>query len=53
MSDKVIEEFAEKVKKIICEHTYPYFDKDKKPVSIWNADGYKEIDKLIRELQSR
>lgn len=48
--NKAIEEFAEKVKNSICEHTYPYFDKDGKPVSIWNADGYREIDKIMCEI---
>lgn len=48
--DKAIEEFAEKVKDLIVEHTYPYFDKEGKSVSIWNADGYKQIDNLVKEI---
>ena len=44
-------EFAEKVSKLICNNTYPDFDKDGKAVNIWNAkDGYKQIDNLLKEM---
>ena len=29
---------------LIVENTYPGFDKNGKPVSIWNADGYKKME---------
>ena len=46
-------EFAEKVSKLICDNTYPDFDKDGKAVNIWNAkDGYKQIDNLLKETES-
>lgn len=46
-------EFAEKVSKLICDNTYPDFDKDGKAVNIWNAkDGYKQIDNLLKEMES-
>lgn len=45
-------EFAEKVSKLICNNTYPDFDKDGKAVNIWNAkDGYKQIDNLLKEME--
>lgn len=34
-----------RTKETICKNTYPYFDKDGKPVSIWNTDGFEEMDK--------
>ena len=44
-------EFAEKVSKLICDNTYPDFDKDGKAVNIWNAkEGYKQIDNLLKEM---
>lgn len=33
---------------LIVENTYPGFDKNGKPVSIWNADGYKKIENLLK-----
>lgn len=48
--NKEIEKFAEKVKNLIVNYTYPYFDKEGKPVSIWCADGYKCIDNLLKEI---
>ena len=29
----VVKEFAEKLKQAICDNTYPYFDKNGKPVA--------------------
>lgn len=44
-------ECIEKVSKLICDNTYPDFDKDGKAVNIWNAkDGYKQIDNLLKEM---
>lgn len=50
LKSEAIKEFAEFVKNAICENTYPSFDKDGKPVSVWNADGYKVIDDLVKEM---
>lgn len=39
--------FAERVKQTICENTHPDFNKEGKPVNVWNAkDGYRAIDNL-------
>lgn len=42
--EKIIE-MLKGTKETICKNTYPYFDKDGKPVSIWNTDGFEEMDK--------
>ena len=43
------EALIEKVNSIICENTYPDFDKDGKPVNIWKAEtGYAVIDNLLK-----
>lgn len=47
--DEVLKEFAKKIKQTICDNTYPYFDKDGKPCSIWNTDGFDKIDELLKE----
>ena len=45
------EKCIEKVEKIICDNTYPDFDKDGKAVNIWKAkEGYNAIDNLLKEL---
>ena len=44
-------EFAEKVKQAIVDNTYPYFDKNGKPVNIWNTDGFDRIDELLKEYE--
>ena len=45
------EKFAERLKKAICDNTYPYFDKDGKAVNIWKAiEGYDKIDEICKEL---
>ena len=45
------EKFAEKVSQAIVDNTYPYFDKDGKPVNIWKAVlGYDKIDEICKEL---
>ena len=48
---KSVKEFAEKLKQAICDNTYPYFDKNGKPVNIWNTDGYDRIDELLKEYE--
>lgn len=45
---EAVKEFAEKLKQAICDNTYPYFDKNGKPVNIWNTDGFDKIDELLR-----
>lgn len=45
----VVKDFAEKLKQAICDNTYPDFDKDGKPVIIWNTDGFDKIDELLKE----
>lgn len=40
----------EKIPQTICDHTYPDFDKDGKPVNVWKAnEGYDAIDALFAE----
>lgn len=48
---KAIKGFAEKLKQSICDNTYPYFDKNGKPVNIWNTDGFDKIDELLKEYE--
>lgn len=42
------QEIIANISKLIIDNTYPSFDKDGKPVSIWNADGYKQIEELLK-----
>ena len=44
-----VKEFVEKLEQAICDNTYPYFDKDGKPVNIWNTDGFDKIDELLKQ----
>ena len=46
-----VKEFAEKLKQAICDNTYPYFDKNGKPVNIWNTDGFDKINELLKEYE--
>lgn len=48
---EAVNEFAEKLKQAICDNTYPYFDKNGKPVNIWNTDGFDKIDELLKEYE--
>lgn len=41
--------FTERLKQSICDNTYPYFDKDGKPVVIWNTYGFDKIDELLEQ----
>ena len=41
----------ERLKQAICDNTYPDFDKNGKPVNIWNATtGYDAIDQVTKEM---
>ena len=46
--NQAVKEFVEKVKQAIVDNTYPYFDKNGKPVNIWNTDGFDKIDELLK-----
>ena len=46
---QAVKEFAEKVEQAIVDNTYPYFDKNGKPVNIWNTEGFDKIDELLKE----
>lgn len=39
------------LEKVICENTYPDFDKNGKPVIIWNTDGYKRLEDHIKTIE--
>ena len=41
------QEIIANISKLITGNTYPGFDKDGNPVSIWNADGYKLIGEIV------
>ena len=57
-TDKVSQDALELIKRqqatltaisdLIVENTYPGFDKEGKPVCIWNTDGYKKIENLLK-----
>jgi hypothetical protein len=48
---KTAEKFAKAVAQIICDNTYPYFDKDGKPVNIWKTVvGCDKIDEICKEI---
>lgn len=37
------------IEQLICENTYPYFDKDGKPVTIFDCvNGYKSIEDYVK-----
>lgn len=47
---EAVKEVAEMIKQIICDHCYPDFNKDGKPINVWNAtNGYKAIDNFVKE----
>ena len=48
---QAVKEFAGNLKQAICDNTYPYFDKNGKPVNIWNTDGFDRIDELLKEYE--
>ena len=43
-------ECIEKAKYIICNNTYPDFDKNGNAVCIWRTEAYKKLDNLLKEL---
>lgn len=44
-------EVSERVIQTICENTHPDFNRNGKPVNVWNAkDGYRAIDDLLKEM---
>ena len=45
-------ECIEAVKDIICANTYPDFDKNGKAVNIWSAYAYRDLDNLLKEMES-
>ncbi len=49
---ETIDKFAEKVSQAIVDNTYPYFDKDGKPVNIWKAVlGFEKIEEIAKEIK--
>ena len=38
-----------RISSLILDYTYPGFDKDGKPVSIWRPDGFKKIEKILKD----
>lgn len=46
---ETMKHFADRCKEIYVQYTYPTFDKNGKAVSVFNTDGYEEIDKEIEE----
>ncbi len=50
---EAIKEVTSKIEKVICKNTYPSFDKDGKPVMVWNTDGYKEIDNIVKRIMNK
>lgn len=47
---EAVKEFAEQVQQTICENTHPDFNREGKPVNVWNAkDGYRAIDDLLKK----
>lgn len=51
ISNEAVKGFAEQVKQTICENTHPDFNREGKPVNVWNAkDGYRAIDNLLKEM---
>lgn len=38
------------ISQMIADNTYPYFNKDGKPVNIWNPDGYRMIEQRLKEM---
>ena len=42
---------ATRVPQTICDHCYPDFDKEGKPVNVWKAkEGYAAIDALVKQI---
>lgn len=46
----IIKESIERIKQIVCDHCHPDFNKDGKPINVWDAvNGYKAIDNFFKE----
>ena len=46
-----VRKMQERLKQAICDNTYPDFNKDGKPVNVWNAKtGYDLIDQIAKEI---
>ena len=46
-----VRKMQERVKQAICDNTYPDFDKNGKPVNVWQAiSGYDLIDQIAKEM---
>ena len=44
-------ELSERLKQAICDNTYPDFNRDGKPINVWNAKtGYDLIDQITKGL---
>lgn len=49
-----LQELQEQILQAICDNTYPSFDKDGKPVNVWNAKmGYTAVADLIIDATER
>ena len=43
-------EVIKRIKQIVCDYCYPDFNKDGKPINVWNAiNGYEAIDNFLKE----
>lgn len=46
----IIKGSIERIKQIVCDHCHPDFNKDGKPINVWDAvNGYKAIDNFFKE----
>lgn len=44
-------EVIKRIKQIVCDYCYPDFNKDGKPINVWEAtNGYEAIDNFLKEL---
>ena len=44
-------EIKERLKQAICDNTYPDFNREGKPINVWNAiTGYDLIDQIAKEM---
>lgn len=47
----IIKGSIERIKQIVCDHCHPDFNKDGKPINVWDAvNGYKAIDNFFKEM---
>lgn len=46
----IIKGSIERIKQIVCDHCHSDFNKDGKPINVWDAvNGYKAIDNFLKE----